>query len=74
MTSSQDQDQNVSDERGTSGDEWAAIGPELRQRDPERFHELLRIAREIVEIRRDPIAAYWRRIGGAWGEKSPPKA
>lgn len=37
-------------------EEWRAIGAELRRVDPKRYVELLKVARDIVDIHRDPIA------------------
>jgi hypothetical protein len=39
-----------------SGDEWNALGDELRELDPRRYHELKRLAARIVRLRRDPCA------------------
>lgn len=57
-----------------SGDGWETVGEELEQCDPTRFRELLRIARRIVEVRRDPIRAVQERLGLAWREKNRPKS
>jgi hypothetical protein len=45
---------------GQSGDEWTALGRELRELDPRRYVELKELAERIVRVRRDPV----REAGG----------
>ncbi len=36
---------------------WNKVGRDLRRLDPGRYQEILRVAREIVGIHRDPLGA-----------------
>jgi hypothetical protein len=37
---------------------WREAGSELRRVDPKRYVAILRLAREIVEIHRDPLVTF----------------
>lgn len=61
-------------DRSASGDDFQAVMTELRVCDPSRFKELVRLARRIVEVRRDPVRAMQEQLGLAWRAKNLPKA
>lgn len=52
--------EGTADDNGDfGGDEaaWARVGRDLKRFDPQRYQGMLRVAREIVSIYRDPLGA-----------------